>query len=141
MTTKETVTVSSPSFPDVPKNLVMGTDTGKLWQVICGDKDHWRVGIYSPDAVSLDAVDRFEKHSCPEFFLLLSGEISLLLINNGEIEIITLEPLKPILVDTWHGAYCPCGKNTGTALVVERDAFTTEYKSIKQLTKASNPCL
>ena len=141
MKTTESVIVSSPSFPDVLRNFPLDTQSGKLWQVICGDKDHWRVGIYSPDATSFESIERLEKHSCPEFFLLLSGNISLLLINSGKIETITLEPLKPILVDTWHEAYCPYGKNAGIALVVERDAFTTEYKSIKQLAKASNPCL
>ena len=85
--------------------------------------------IYSPEANSIDAIDRLEKHDCPELFILLSGAISIVIKNNNKLEIIKLEPLKPILIDTWHSGFCPNGKHTGTALVVERDEFTTVYQS------------
>jgi hypothetical protein len=39
-----------------------------------------------------------------------------------------LRPLEPVLVASPHAGYCPDGPHTGIALVVERDAFTTEYR-------------
>jgi len=132
MSNLETVKTQFPSFPEVNRNTSLDIKDNQLWQVLCGDKGHWRTGLYSPEANSIDAVDRLEKHDCPELFLLLSGEISIVIKENNKLKIITLEPLKPILVDTWHNGFCPNGKHTGTALVVERDEFTTLYQSMLQ---------
>ena len=40
-----------------------------------------------------------------------------------------LEPGRPVLVASPHCGFCPDGPHTGVALVVERDAFTTEYRA------------
>jgi hypothetical protein len=133
MKLSEFTTVQRPSFPETSKNTPLDVKGQRLWEVVCGDTGHWRAGIYSPDASAFDALKNFEQHSCPEFFMLLSGNISLTLIKNGKLETINLEPMKPVLVDTWHSAFCPKGKYTGTALVVERDEFTTEYKTSAEL--------
>ena len=55
------------------------------------------------------------------------------LIKKGKLETVILEPMKPVFVDTWHNAFCPNGKYMGTALVVERGEFTTEYKACPEL--------
>ncbi|MEI6093507.1 MAG: hypothetical protein WCQ47_07490 [bacterium] len=127
----KTVKTQSPSFPDAKQNVPLCAENKKLWQVFCGDKEHWRTGLYSPEADSAESIDTLEKHSCSEFFILLSGNVSLLIEENNTLKTVVLEPLKPILVDTWHNGFCPKGKNSGTALVVERDEFTTEYKSLR----------
>ena len=129
MNNLEAIKTQSPSFPEISRNTLLDIKDEQLWQVLCGDKGHWRTGIYSPEADSIDAVNKLEKHNCPELFLLLSGEISIVVKKNNKLEIIKLEPLRPILVDTWHNGFCPNGKHTGMALVVERDEFTTQYQS------------
>lgn len=126
----KTVKTQNPSFPDVLPNRLLNMDSNKLWQVICGDKGHWRIGFYSPDTDSLSCIHELERHSCPELFILLSGHVSLVIEEDEKIRIIELEPLRPILVNTWHNGFCPNGKNAGVALVVERDEFTTEYKTL-----------
>ena len=116
------------SFPDFKLHQGIKAKTRKLWQVLCGDKNHWRIGYYSPDAGSADKVPFLEKHTCVELFLLLSGRVTLIVDDgNGEREI-ELEPEKPVMVTGWHNGYAPDGPYTGTALVVERDHFTTRYK-------------
>ncbi|MCX6112456.1 MAG: hypothetical protein NTY22_04120 [Proteobacteria bacterium] len=130
MKSLKTVKVRPLSFSDIHKNKPLEIKKEKLWQVLCGDKGHWRVGLYSPEVDSIEAIDRFEKHSCPEFFVLLSGNMSLVIRNKKKPKIIKLEPLKPVMIDTWHSGFCPNGKHTGIALVVERDEFITKYQSM-----------
>lgn len=125
------VSVLSPSFPEVSPNTLLKIHDKKLWQVICGDKGHWRTGFYSPDTDSSSSIHELERHSCSELFILLSGNITLIIEEDKKICTIELEPLKPVLVDTWHNGFCPNGKNTGVALVVERDEFITEYKTLE----------
>jgi len=115
-------------------NQSLETDVNKIWQVICGDRDHWRVGIYSPEFSNIGQVQKLEKHSCPEFFMLLEGELTLVLDRNNKLELLKLEKFKPILVDTWHTGFSPQGPFKSKALVVERDTFTTKYRAIKDLT-------
>lgn len=123
------VKTERPSFPSViPDELLPIIAYGKRWQVVCGDEGHWRVGVYSPPETSSAEVEELELHDCPEFFLLLSGELTLIIHDQGRVRQLPLEQNRPVLVTQPHAGFCPQGPFTGTALVVERDAFDTEYR-------------
>lgn len=123
------VQVTSPSFPEVPFDALLSAfEPGQRWQVLCGDAEHWRVGVYSPPETRAEELEELERHDCPEFFLLLSGRLTLLLTGADGPEELELEQGRPALVTAPHGGFCPDGPHTGVALVVERDAFTTEYR-------------
>jgi len=128
-----TVTVTSPSFPDAPTNAALAPAPGERWQVLCGDAEHWRVGLYSPPESSPDEIHELETHDCPELFLLLSGALTLVLFEGGEPRELPLEPGRPVLVTAPHNGFCPGGPHTGAALVVERDRFTTVYRTLGEL--------
>jgi len=116
------------SFPKFALHRGLAARPKKEWQVLCGDRNHWRVGYYSPPQGKARAVKRLEKHTCVELFLLLSGRITLIMDDGrGEFEL-KLEPMKPVMVTGWHCGYCPKGPFTGVALVVERDQFSTIYR-------------
>jgi len=117
------------SFPRITTNQLLKRPKKKTrWQVLCGDQEHWRVGLYSPEFASVKEITKFEKHSCPEFFILLEGKVSLALKDQrGKIRTVRLKPMQPILIEDWHCGFCPNGAFTGTALVVERDVFATLY--------------
>lgn len=118
----------SPSFDEVAFNRLLDIKKDERWQVICGDADHWRVGVYSPAEASIEDIEELEKHDIPEFFLLLSGKMSLYISENAELKELELKTGKPVLVTAPHCGFCPDGPHTGVALVVERDAFNTEYR-------------
>ncbi len=118
-----------PSFPQAELNKLLSFVPSERWQVLCGDSGHWRVGIYSPSETAPEHMLELESHDCPELFLLLSGRLTLVIKEDGVVKEIPLEPLKPILVTAPHNGYCPDGPGTGVALVVERDAFVTEYRT------------
>ena len=127
----EKVEVRYPSFPEVHPNTLLDHKEETVWQVLCGDKDHWRTGIYSPKEAKLEEVQKLEQHTCPELFMLLEGQLNLVTCSNGKLEVLELEKYKPVLVTTWHNGFCPNGPFTGKALVVERDHFVTKYKPIQ----------
>ncbi len=121
---------ASPSFPQVPPDVPLGPFPPGRWQVLCGDGGHWRVGLYSPELSSLEEVRELERHDCPEFFWLVSGHVTLVLSDGaGGLREVPLEPGRPVLVEAPHSGYCPDGPHTGVALVVERDVFSTEYRT------------
>jgi hypothetical protein len=122
------VEVQKPSFPDVTPNQPLGVPPHKLWHVVCGDADHWRVGYYSPQATPPAQLPEFEKHTCPELFVLQKGRLTLLLAEGGTVREFPLELNVPVLVTAPHSGFCPDGPHTGVALVVERDQFATEYR-------------
>lgn len=124
------VTTRPPSFPVAPLNALLSPEKKVRWQVLCGDGEHWRVGIYMPPEASRAEVVELERHDCPEFFLLLSGALTLVLAEGGEVRELPLEVGRPVLVTAPHSGYCPGGPHTGAALVVERDAFDTEYREV-----------
>jgi hypothetical protein len=126
------VQTRAPSFPAVPPDAVLTPVDAQRWQVLCGDTAHWRVGLYSPDLASRDQVRELERHDCPELFLLLSGRLTLVLSVDGRRTEVALEAGKPVLVVNPHNGYCPDGPHTGQALVVERDAFETEYRPVEE---------
>jgi hypothetical protein len=116
------------SFPDYALHRGLSAKAKKEWQVLCGDKAHWRVGFYSPTQKSNREVERLEKHTCVELFMLLSGRMTLILDNGKREYELKLEPMKPVMVWDWHCGYCPTGSHAGVAIVVERDQFSTVYQ-------------
>ena len=123
-----TVTTRSQSFPEAKLNALLTPKQKVRWQVLCGDHGHWRVGIYMPSESSCDDVKELERHDCPELFVLLSGAVTLVLSEDGQVRELAIETGRPVLVTAPHSGYCPNGPHTGAALVVERDAFDTEYR-------------
>ena len=124
------VRTKGPSFPEVAPNALLTAEASLRWQVLCGDEGHWRLGVYSPSKVRREEIEELEWHDCPELFLLLEGRVSLLLVENGAERVLALEPGQPTLVTAPHTGFCPDGPHNGRALVVERDSFRTEYRSI-----------
>ena len=115
----------APSFPEAKANAPLAASPGVRWQVLCGDRGHWRVGVYSPAETSAADCKELEQHDCPELFLLTSGRMTLLLAEAGLVRELPLELEKPVQVEGPHGAFCPDGPHSGVALVVERDEFDT----------------
>jgi hypothetical protein len=127
-----TVTTRPPSFPEAATEALLQAAPGVRWQVLCGDAGHWRLGIYSPAETSAADLVELERHDCPELFLLLDGELTLLVAEvseGGRTRELPLVPGRPVLVTAPHGGFCPRGPHSGRALVVERDAFDTEYRT------------
>ena len=125
------VSTERPSFPEVKVDELLNLEAGVRWQVACGDAGHWRVGFYSPGEASVQDIAELEHHDCPEFFLLMSGRVRLVLGNGESYREVELEAGRPILVEAPHCGYCPDGPHTGVALVVERDTFETIYTHFK----------
>ncbi len=128
------VETRSPSFPAaaVDQLLTPHLAGSPTWQVLCGDAGHWRVGLYAPALTRREEVRELEQHDCPELFLLIRGRLTLVLCDPaapGGTREVPLEAGRPILVESPHDGYCPDGPHTGVALVVERDAFDTTYRS------------
>lgn len=128
------VSVSGKSFPDIIYNSKLIIEDNKLWQVLCGDEGRWRCGIYSPEIITAAEIKEYESHTCPELFLLIEGAITLALFceNKGFYEI-ELQKNIPVLVTDYHSGYSKNGKYTGKALVIERDFFSTTYKTKNEL--------
>ncbi len=126
------VTVTAPSFPEAMRNEPFSWQVAKEWQVLCGDSEHYRIGVYSPKAVSLAEIAELEKHTCPEFFTLLSGAITLVLYTENGLLTKELKAGEAIFVDKPHNGFCPNGPFSGKALVVERDLFSTEYRKVHE---------
>jgi len=125
------VIVKRPSFPNFNFNELLKPQENKQWQVLCGDEKHWRLGIYSPQYSQESDIEELESHNCPEIFVLLEGQISLLLFHEEtkKFEILELKKGIPIVVSAWHDGFCSNGPFTGKALVIERDQFETFYKN------------
>ncbi|MGC4122741.1 MAG: hypothetical protein QM765_50850 [Myxococcales bacterium] len=124
-----TVEVKAPSFPPAPENQPLEVKPGVRWQVMGGDAGHWRVGIYSPPETRASDCVELERHTCPEYFHLLSGRLTLVIKDGMMLREVPLEAGRPVLVTLPHSGFCPDGPHTGTALVVERDLFATEYRA------------
>lgn len=123
-----------PSFPEAATNEPLSPADGALWQVLCGDAGHWRLGIYSPREAGLADIHEMERHDCPELFLLLKGDLTLVLAEGGGLRELPLEAGRPVLVTLPHAGYCPRGPHSGVALVVERDSFDTQYRAAGEWT-------
>jgi len=125
-----TVEVVPPSFPEVEPDVPIEPRAAEQWQVLCGDADHWRVGIFSPAETAREQLEELEQHSCPELFLLLDGRLTLLLGDGDSVRELPLSLGVPVLVTAPHAGFCPDGPHTGRAFVVERDVFRTDYTEI-----------
>jgi hypothetical protein len=124
-----TVSTKRPSFPEPGFDKAIRWPADERWNVLCGDSGHWRCGVFSPPESSRDQVGELEVHDCPELFLLVSGNVTLVLSDGaGGTRDLPLEPGMPVLVKAPHSAYCPDGPFSGTCFVVERDEFETEYR-------------
>ncbi|HNZ02507.1 MAG TPA: hypothetical protein PLY68_05615 [Myxococcota bacterium] len=127
------VSTRRPSFPAVVFDSALAWPDGERWNVLCGDEGHWRCGVFSPPQSDVAQIDELEWHDCPELFLLLSGQVTLVLSDNaGGVRELSLEPGRPVLVSSPHSAYCPAGSHSGVCFVVERDEFETEYRDIQE---------
>ena len=126
---------STPSFPPARLDELLAPRDGCRWQVLCGDEGHWRAGLYAPPETGLDEITELERHDCPELFILLRGQLTLVLSAPQDprgVRELPLEPGRPVLVQAPHSGYCPEGPHSGVAFVIERDAFETEYRSIEE---------
>jgi hypothetical protein len=126
------VEVEPPSFPEAPLDRPLPVKPGLRWQVMCGDPGHWRVGVYSPPETCAADCLELERHDCPEYFHLLSGRMSLAIFEDGAVREQPLETGLPVMVTSPHSGFCPDGPHTGVALVVERDTFATEYRTVAE---------
>jgi hypothetical protein len=120
-----------PSFPRVPVDQLLPVEEHVGWQVVCGDPGRWRVGVCSPELCRRDQISELERHDCPELFCLLQGRMVLVLGGPGGEREVELHPGQPILVEAPHNGYCPDGPHSGLAIVVERDSFDTEYRTVE----------
>jgi len=103
------------------------------WSIVFIDDECWRAGIYVPENASPKEVVVLEKHDRPELFILLDGEITLVLSEDGvEVKEVRMEQGKVYVVEEWHNAYRP-GNRPGRALVIEAANIQTEYLSIEPL--------
>ena len=119
------------SFPKFPLSRLLKSKPGKTWQVLCGDLNHWRIGLYSPPESKKSQVKQLEKHTCVELFMLVSGEQTLILDDGGGEYELKLKMNQPVMVKGWHCGYSPKGPHKGISLVVERDKFSTIYRKRK----------
>lgn len=123
------VNTRPPSFPSVTANRPVDVPDNTRWHVVCGDENHWRAGMYCPAECEPGQITELERHDCPELFLLISGKLTLLVFEEGQVRQLPLPLGQPVLVTAPHAGYCPDGPHTGTAFVVERDSFDTEYRT------------
>lgn len=100
------------------------------FKVLFSEGEHWRTGVYRPQFRDISEITELEQHSCPESFLLLAGEITMLYRNDkGNL---VEKPLKPFELVTFtepHAGYSSAGD--GIAIVIENAKFQTVYTDIK----------
>ncbi|RLF19176.1 MAG: hypothetical protein DRZ82_06655 [Thermoprotei archaeon] len=100
------------------------------WHVVFREDEKWQCGIYVPENESLEDIKFLELHNAPELFILIKGKINLVLMDeSGKVHEIPMEEGKLYIVQTWHNAYRPNGKE-GIALVIERPDISTEYRNV-----------
>jgi hypothetical protein len=104
---------------------IMSFNPESRWSVICKDETYWRMGIYKPEFTNPDDITMLEKHTCPEVFVCLEGNMGLILKSNGNEMIVELRPLQALVVTDYHSGFSI--DKDGYFLVAERAAFTTEY--------------
>lgn len=108
---------------------VLNTKSILIWKVIFNDGANWRVGIYKPQFKNLNEIKILEKHNVPELFMLLEGEVSLVILKNKKIQTIKLNKNQPVIINSYHNGFSVKGK--GVCFVVERGEFKTKYLDIK----------
>ncbi len=95
------------------------------WEVFASDRDHWRMGLYRPEARTPADITELEKHSCPELFLCLGGRAGLLILDGVGDTIVEFEPGEALLVTDYHNGFLI--EPDAFFMVVERTTFSTEY--------------
>ena len=99
--------------------------SNQRWKVIFSDSPHWKAGVYVPENRRLEDVKYLEKHDCPELFLLLEGEVFLVLGREGKIRVERMQERRGYIVEEWHNAF-----GQGRVLVIERGKVKTEFKKV-----------
>lgn len=96
------------------------------WKVLEQDMKYWTIGLYCPENKTKDEIKFLEKHDCKEAFLLLDGDITLIVKDNSKkpAREIKLKKNEMVIVDNYHNAY---SKNGGMALVIERGKVKTKF--------------
>jgi hypothetical protein len=96
------------------------------WSVPFEDPKYWRTGIYRPEFINVDEIDKVEKHSCPELFICQEGTMGLLLMDDeGNEEVLTMEPGEALSVEKWHNGFS--ASKEGYFIVIERTEIETTF--------------
>ncbi len=102
----------------------------KEWEVIFNEGKHWRIGIYRPRYRNRDEIRELEQHSCPEAFLLLEGELTMLYRDaSGALREKPLSKGELVRFSEPHAGFS--ANLDGVAFVVENAKFETVYTDIK----------
>lgn len=108
---------------------ISSTLTNTEWQVIFNEGQHWRIGVYRPRFTERAAITELEQHSCPESFLLLSGNLTMLYrTDSGELAEKQLVANELVTFTEPHAGFSPDA--SGVALVVENAKFETIYTDV-----------
>ena len=101
----------------------------KEWEVIFNEGNHWRIGIYRPKYQSAAEITELEQHTCPEAFLLLQGQLTMLYKEaDGTLREKQLQPMELATFTEPHAGFSP--DLSGVAFVVENAKFETVYTDI-----------
>ena len=102
----------------------------KEWEVIFNEGSHWRIGIYRPKYRSAAEITELEQHTCPEAFLLLQGQLTMLYKEaDGTLREKQLQPMELTTFTEPHAGFSP--DLSGVAYVVENAKFETVYTDIR----------
>ncbi len=102
----------------------------KEWEVIFNEGKNWRIGIYRPKYRGAAEIHELEQHTCPESFLLLEGELTMLYRQpDGSLAEKQLRPMELTTFTEPHAGFSP--DLSGVAFVVENAAFETSYTDIQ----------
>ncbi len=111
---------------------VIPVESKERWRVIYKENEKWQCGIYIPENKSLNEIKFVERHNAPELFMLIKGNVTLVIVDEeGNLKEIPMKPEEIYIIATWHNAYRPNGKE-GIVLVIERPDIKTEYMSLKR---------
>lgn len=101
----------------------------KEWEVIFNEGQNWRIGIYRPRYRARDEIRELEQHSCPEAFLLLQGELTMLYRDEaGKLQEKALQKGELVTFSEPHAGFS--ASLDGVAFVVENARFETVYTDI-----------
>lgn len=101
----------------------------KEWEVIFNEGRNWRIGIYRPKYRAVSEIGELEQHTCPESFLLLRGELTMLYRQaDGSLAEKQLQPMELTTFTEPHAGFSR--DLSGVAFVVESAAFETTYTDI-----------
>lgn len=100
------------------------------WRVIFeqAETPGYKIGLYRPEFRRTEEIDWLEQHEGPEIFLLLQGEVTLVLRNSqsdpASEELLPLEISKPVAVFGFHNAFAD---EDGLCYVVEATGMATRF--------------